>query len=178
MFSSLAAQGLAPRVVARKSKAGVPFVAVLASTIGGYAAVLVNFLAPDSGIFDFIMNSAGLVALFVYAFIAVTQMRLRQKMTPEERTNLEIKMWLHPWLGILTVAGVAGIVVVMLFTDDDSRAQVWMSLISVAVLAVFWPLVRRGIKGRGAQPPGCAIDHSNRAVHDIARNDIEHVTHS
>ncbi|MET3708672.1 amino acid permease [Arthrobacter sp. UYEF6] len=177
MFSALAAQGLAPRIVARKSKAGVPFVAVLASTIGGYAAVLVNFLAPDSGIFDFIMNSAGLVALFVYAFIAVTQMRLRQKMTPEERTNLEIKMWLHPWLGILTVAGVAGIVVVMLFTDDDSRAQVWMSLISVAVLAVFWPLVRRGIKGRGAQPPGGAIDHSHPAVHDIARDEVEHLIH-
>lgn len=174
MFSSLAAQGLAPRIVARKSKAGVPFVAVLASTIGGYAAVLVNFLAPDSGIFDFIMNSAGLVALFVYAFIAVTQMRLRQKMTPEERTNLKLKMWLHPWLGILTVVGVAGIVVVMLFTDDDSRAQVWMSLISVAVLAVFWPLVRRGLKGRDAPAPGGAIDHSLAAVHDIDQDEVEH----
>ncbi|WP_252575536.1 amino acid permease [Pseudarthrobacter cellobiosi] len=177
MFSSLAEQGLAPRIVARKSKAGVPFVAVLASTIGGYAAVLVNFLAPDSGIFDFIMNSAGLVALFVYAFIAVTQMRLRQKMTPEEVTNLKLKMWLHPWLGILTVVGVAGIVVVMLFTDDASRAQVWMSLISVAVLAVFWPLVRRGLKGRDAPAPGGDIDHSLAAVHDIDQDKVEHGIH-
>jgi GABA permease len=151
MFSALGEQGLAPRIVAKKGKAGVPTLAVLASTIGGYAAVIVNFVAPESGIFDFIMNSAGLVALFVYAFIAVTQMRMRQKMTPQEHAGLKLKIWLHPWLGILTVFGVAGIVVVMLLTDDDARTQVWTSLISVAVLAVFWPLVRRNLQRRKAQ---------------------------
>jgi GABA permease len=45
---------------------------VIASTIGGLVATLVNFIAPSSGIYDFIMNSTGLVALFVYVFIAVT----------------------------------------------------------------------------------------------------------
>jgi len=177
MFSALADQGLAPRIVARKSKAGVPIIAVLASTLGGYAAVLVNFLAPESGIFDFIMNSAGLVALFVYAFIAITQMRMRQRMTPGEQAGLKLKMWLHPWLGILTVAGVAGIVVVMLFTDDASRSQVWMSLISVTVLVLFWPLVRRGLQRRDAQAPGGMADHSLSAVHDIAQDEREHGIH-
>ncbi|KMK73973.1 GABA permease [Kocuria rhizophila] len=148
MFSALAGEGLAPRVVARKSKNGVPVVAVLASTLGGYAAVFVNFLAPESGIFDFIMNSAGLVALFVYVFVAITQMKLRSQMSPEERANLKLKMWLHPWLGILVIVAVAGIVVVMLVSDEASRTQVWTSLVAVAVLAVFWPLVRRNLRRR------------------------------
>lgn len=148
MFSALAGEGLAPRIVARKSKNGVPVVAVLASTLGGYAAVFVNFLAPESGIFDFIMNSAGLVALFVYVFVAITQMKLRSQMSPEERANLKLKMWLHPWLGILVIVAVAGIVVVMLVSDDASRTQVWTSLVAVAVLAVFWPLVRRNLRRR------------------------------
>ena len=150
MFSALAGEGLAPRMVARKSKNGVPVVAVLASTLGGYAAVFVNFLAPESGIFDFIMNSAGLVALFVYVFVAITQMKLRSQMSPEERANLKLKMWLHPWLGILVIVAVAGIVVVMLVSDDASRTQVWTSLVAVAVLAVFWPLVRRNLRRRRA----------------------------
>lgn len=150
MFSALAGEGLAPRIVARKSKNGVPVVAVLASTLGGYAAVFVNFLAPESGIFDFIMNSAGLVALFVYVFVAITQMKLRSQMSPEERANLKLKMWLHPWLGILVIVAVAGIVVVMLVSDDASRTQVWTSLVAVAVLAVFWPLVRRNLRRRRA----------------------------
>lgn len=177
MFSALAGQGLAPRIIAKKSKAGVPVAAVLASTLGGYAAVLVNFLAPESGVFDFIMNSAGLVALFVYAFIAITQMRLRQKMSPAEQAGLKLKMWLHPWLGILTLVGVAGIVVVMLFTDDDGRTQVWTSLVSVAVLAVFWPLVRRGLKRRDAAAPSGTADHSLAGVHDLAQDEQEHAIH-
>ena len=148
MFSALAGEGLAPRIVARKSKNGVPVVAVIASTLGGYAAVFVNFLAPESGIFDFIMNSAGLVALFVYVFVAITQMKLRSQMSPEERANLKLKMWLHPWLGILVIVAVAGIVVVMLVSDDASRTQVWTSLVAVGVLAVFWPLVRRNLRRR------------------------------
>lgn len=148
MFSALAEKGMAPGVFARRSRSGVPAFAVVASTVGGYAAVLVNLLAPESGIFDFIMNSAGLVALFVYAFIALTQMRLRNRMTPDERASLTLKMWLHPWLGILTLVGIAGIVVVMLVTSESGRTQVWTSLISVGVLIVCWPLVRRALARR------------------------------
>jgi len=153
MFAALADEGLAPRVVAKRTRNGVPAMAVIASTLGGYAAVLVNFLAPDSGIFAFIMNSAGLVALFVFVFIALTQIRLRNRMSPEERAGLKIKMWLHPWLAILVIILVAGIVVVMLLSGEDSRTQVGTSLVSVAVLALFWPLVRRGLQRRGKTAP-------------------------
>jgi GABA permease len=93
------------------------------------------------------MNSAGLVALFVYAFIALTQMRLRDKMTPEQRSALKLKMWLHPWLAILVISAVIGVVVVMLF-DEAGRVQVWTSLISVAVLIVLWPLAKRSVAKR------------------------------
>jgi len=165
MFSALAGEGLAPRIVARKSKNGVPVVAVIASTLGGYAAVIVNFVAPDSGIFDFIMNSAGLVALFVYVFVAITQMRLRSRMSPEEVSNLKLKMWLHPWLGISVVVAVVAIVVVMLFSGDSSRTQVWTSLVAVAVLAVFWPLVRRNLTLRKRATPATVSGERTETPH-------------
>ncbi|NKF31104.1 GABA permease, partial [Pseudomonas sp. BGM005] len=104
---------------------------------------------PGSGIFDFIMNSAGLVALFVYVFIALTQWRLRQKMTPEEVADLKLKMWLHPWLNVLLIACIAGVIVVMMFSEGG-RTQVWTSLIATGVLVLFWPLVRRNLKRRKA----------------------------
>lgn len=147
MFSALATQGFAPRIMAKKSKRGVPVAALLASTSGGLIATVVNFAAPGSGIFDFIMNSAGLVALFVYVFIALTQMRLRQKMTPEEAANLKLKMWLHPWLNILLVVAIAGILVVML-TTEAGRTQVWTSLIATGALVICWPLVRKNLMKR------------------------------
>ncbi|GAD33691.1 4-amino butyrate transport carrier [Microbacterium sp. TS-1] len=147
MFSALADKGFAPKIVAQRSRNGVPVMALLASTIGGLIATLVNFLTPGSGIFDFIMNSAGLVALFVYVFIALTQLRLRQRMTPEEVAALKLKMWLHPWLNIFLIVAIAAVVVVML-TTESGRSQVWTSLIATGVLLVFWPLVRRNLRAR------------------------------
>jgi GABA permease len=149
MFSALAVDGFAPKFVARRSR-GVPVAAILASTVGGYAAVIVNYVAPESGIFDFIMNSAGLVALFVYVFIALTQMRMRAKMSDAETADLKLKMWLHPWLGILVVVAAIGIVIVMFF-DEAGRTQVWTSLISVVVLLAFWPLVRKSVNQRRSE---------------------------
>ncbi len=146
MLAALAGKGFAPKRVATQAH-GVPVAAVLASTIGGYAAVIVNYLAPESGIFDFIMNSAGLVALFVYAFIAATQLKLRSAMTPDETAALELKMWLHPWLGMLVIAAVIGIVIVMFF-DPTGRTQVLTSLISVSVLVACWPWVRKSLQAR------------------------------
>jgi len=148
MLAALAGKGFAPQAVARQSR-GVPVAAVLASTVGGYAAVIVNYLAPESGIFDFIMNSAGLVALFVYAFIAATQIRLRAAMTPEEVAGLKLKIWLHPWLGLSVIAAVIGIVIVMFF-DHTGRTQVLTSLVSVTALVVCWPMVRSSLKKRRA----------------------------
>lgn len=149
MFAALAQQGFAPRIVARRSRTGVPVFALLASTIGGVIATIVNFAAPDSGVFDFIMNSAGLVALFVYVFIALTQMNLRRRMTPQERDGLQLKVWFHPWLNILLIGGVAFVLIVMLFSPDG-RTQVWTSLIATGVLVACWPLVRRSLTRRRA----------------------------
>ncbi len=147
MFSALAQQGFAPKIMTKKSRRGVPVAALLASTVGGVIATIVNFAAPGSGIFDFIMNSAGLVALFVYVFIALTQMRMRQKMSPEEVSGLKLKMWLHPWLNILLIAAIVAILIVML-TSESGRTQVWTSLVATGVLVACWPFVRRNLKKR------------------------------
>lgn len=149
MFAALADQGFAPKFVAKRSRNGVPMWALIASTSGAIIATIVNFAAPDSGIFDFIMNSAGLVALFVYVFISLTQMRLRQKMTPEEVAGLKLKVWFHPWLNIFLIAAIAGVLVVML-SSENGRTQVWTSLIATVVLIAFWPLVRKNLKKRNA----------------------------
>ncbi|MGL3805485.1 amino acid permease [Paeniglutamicibacter sp. R2-26] len=150
MFAALADQGFAPKVMTKRSKNGVPLAALIASTVGGFAATIVNFALPESGIFDFIMNSAGLVALFVYVFIAVTQMRLRSRMSPEEVAGLKLKMWLFPWLNYLLIAGVVGVLVIML-TTESGRTQVWTSLLATLVLVAFWPLVRKKLAARDSE---------------------------
>lgn len=144
MFAALAEQRLAPSLIAVRNKRGVPVFAVVASTVGGLVATLVNFIAPGSGIYEFIMNSTGLVALFVYVFIAVTQWRLRAQMSPEEQSALKIKVWLFPWLNIVLILGAIGIVTIMMFSESG-RTQVYTSFLAAAALVLFWPLVRRSL---------------------------------
>jgi len=97
------------------------------------------------------------VALFVYVFISLTQMRLRQKMTAEEVAALKLKMWLHPWLNILLFAAIAGVLGVML-SSESGRTQVWTSLLATVVLVAFWPLVRKNLKKRGTPEAATAIN--------------------
>lgn len=150
MFAALSEQRLAPAIMSKRSKRGVPVFAVLASTAGGLVATLVNFIAPSSGIYDFIMNSTGLVALFVFVFIAVTQWRLRLAMTPEQRAALTLKVWMFPVLNVLLIAAAIGIVFIMLGTESG-RAQVLTSFIAVGALAIFWPIVRKNLRRARAE---------------------------
>ena len=103
MLFALSKHGYAPRWVEDRNRNGVPWKAILLSTVVGYVAIAANYAAPKV-IFDFIMNSAGLVAMFVYAFVALTQWRLRNRMSTAERDSLKLKMWLHPWLDIVVLA--------------------------------------------------------------------------
>lgn len=142
MVAALAQQGFGPALLARRSRRGVPVYALFASTVGGVIASLVNFMAPDSGIFEFIMNSAGLVALFVYVFIALTQWNLRRTMTPEQVAGLKLKVWFFPWLNIILIGGVLFVLVVMM-GSESGRTQVYTSLVVTVAMLMLWPLARK-----------------------------------
>jgi GABA permease len=51
-------------------------------------------------------------------------------------------MWLFPVLSILTVAGIAGVLVQMAF-DSTARAQFWLSLLSWAVTIALYFVTKR-----------------------------------
>lgn len=146
MLFALSKRGHAPRWVVDRNRAGVPWKAILLSTVVGYIAIGANYIAPKM-IFDFIMNSAGCVALFVYAFVAVTQWRLRNRMSEAGRKALKLKMWLHPWLNIVVLASVTFIVILMAASPDNA-SQVWLSLGALATLLVVYPFVRRASSSR------------------------------
>ena len=153
MLAAMGDQGFAPKAVTVRNKRGVPLVALVASTVGGVAATIVNFAFPDTGIFDFIMNSSGLVALFVYVIIALTHWNMRRNMTPAEVSALEMKAPLYPWVNFLLIAGVIAVFIVMV-VQESSRTQVWTSLIATGVVVVFWPLVKRNLAKRRAEQDG------------------------
>ncbi|MFI5723330.1 amino acid permease [Streptomyces cyaneofuscatus] len=141
MVFSLAERGEAPRGLLKVSggspgkAGGVPRRAVLASVAFGFVSVLLNLLWPDT-VFLYMLNSVGAVLLFVWALIAASQLRLRARLEREAPGALALRMWWFPYLTWLTLAGLLGVLVLML-TDADARPQVlWSAGATALVLLV------------------------------------------
>ncbi|MEU6392731.1 amino acid permease [Streptomyces sp. NPDC046939] len=145
MAFSLGQRGDAPKAFARTTSRGVPRAAILGSVVFGFLAVWFNYQWPDT-VFDFLLNSSGAVALFVWLVICFTQLRMRGIILREQPEKLVVKMWLFPYLTWAAIAMISFVLVYML-TDDAGREQVLLSLL-VAVFVVAFSLVRERVRPR------------------------------
>ncbi|MBT2505235.1 amino acid permease [Streptomyces sp. ISL-98] len=138
MIFSLAERGEAPKGLLKVSGGeggGVPRRAVLASVAFGFVSVLLNLKWPDS-VFLYMLNAVGAVLLFVWGLIVASQLRLRRRIERESPELLVLKMWGFPWLSWVTLAGLVGVLLLML-TDDAARPQLlWSAAATGAVLLV------------------------------------------
>ncbi len=139
MAFSLGERGDAPKSFAKVNGRGVPQAAILSSVVFGFVAVFFNYQWPDT-VFQFLLNSSGAVALFVWLVISFTQLRMRGIILRENPGKLVVRMWLFPYLTWATIAMISFVLVYML-TDDAAREQVVLSLL-VAALVVGISLAR------------------------------------
>ncbi|MFD5147493.1 amino acid permease [Streptomyces sp. NPDC058401] len=137
MVFSLAERGEAPKSLLKVSGSGVPRRAVVASVAFGFFSVVLNLLWPDT-IFLYMLNAVGAVLIFVWALIAVSQLRLRKKIERDMPERLTLPMWLFPYATWAALIGMATVLVLMLF-DDSARPQLlWSTGAAAAVLLVAW----------------------------------------
>jgi gamma-aminobutyrate permease len=159
MAYSLAGRAEAPRAWGRLTRRGVPFVAVLVSTVVGFLTVILNYTSPDRA-FLFLLNSSGAVALFVWLVIAVSQLRLRRRLEAAAPERLTLKMWGYPHLTRLTLVAIVALLLAML-AYGETRPQLLLSLlVGAVVLAVAF------LRERRAQP----LDESKRDRASAARS--------
>jgi GABA permease len=84
------------------------------------------------------LNSSGAVILFVYLLIAISQVVLRRRTSPEK---LIVKMWLYPVLSIATIAAIVAVLVQM-YLQEDVRPQLLLSLLVWAVMLGLYFITR------------------------------------
>jgi GABA permease len=149
MLLALTRHGDAPRLLARVNRHGTPIPAILAGTVVGFAAVLMSYISPDA-VFPFLVKSNGTVALFVYLLIALSELRLRRRLERESPGRMVVRMWLFPWLTLVAIAAMLGILAAMAFIPDQ-RVPLEAGLAALAIaVALFW--VRRvRWRGRGGE---------------------------
>ena len=140
---SLVERGQGPKVLGRLS-GGVPRIAVLASSVFGFACVVLSYWRPDD-VFPWLLNMIGAVILVVWGFIAVSQLRLRARLNREAPEKLAVRMWAFPWLTWVALAGMAAILVLMA-REPGTRVQLYYTGGMTAVLAAVgyaWQRARR-----------------------------------
>ncbi|MGI5256154.1 amino acid permease [Streptomyces angustmyceticus] len=153
MAFSLGQRGDAPKAFARTNSRGVPQAAILASVLFGFIAVGFNYLWPTT-VFQFLLNSSGAVALFVWLVICFSQLRMRGIILRENPEKLVVRMWLFPYLTWATIAMISFVLVYMLTDDSEGggRIQVLLSVLLAAVV-VGVSLVRDRIGRAAAEKP-------------------------
>ncbi|MFG2979927.1 amino acid permease [Streptomyces sp. NPDC048258] len=135
MAFSLGERGDAPKAFAKVNSRGVPVAAILGSTVFGFVAVYFNYAFKDT-VFNFLLNSSGAIALFVWLVICFTQLKMRGILVREAPEKLTVKMWLFPWLTWATAALITFVIGYM-FVDDANREVVTLStLVAGLVVAV------------------------------------------
>ncbi|MER5376044.1 amino acid permease [Streptomyces sp. NPDC002553] len=130
---SLVQRGQGPKALGRVS-GGVPRVGVLASCAFGFVCVLLSYWRPDD-VFPWLLNMIGAVILVVWAFVAVSQLRLRGRLEREAPERLTVRMWAFPVLTWVSLAGMAAVLVLMA-REPHTRVQLYSTGAMTALLAV------------------------------------------
>jgi GABA permease len=87
---------------------------------------------------------------------------MRRRLEETAPETLKLRMWGYPWLSWVTLVLTLVVVASMLFVDSDARAQLYLSLISLAVILGVYALIRRrggtGSPGDGPETQGVLPD--------------------
>jgi GABA permease len=148
MLLALTRHGDAPKFLAHVNARGTPTAAILAGTVLGFAAVLMSYVSPNA-VFPFLVKSNGTVALFVYLLIALSELRLRRRLERESPGRIVVRMWLYPWLTLVAIAAMVGILAAMVFIPDQ-RTPLAAGLASLAIAVALFAVRRRFSAGRTA----------------------------
>jgi amino acid transporter, AAT family len=116
MLFSLGRGGYAPAWMGKVSGNGVPHRALLASTAGIIAAILLAIYAPKNA-FLMLYGTAVAGMLFVWLVILNTHLRFRQAITRERLLSLPMRLPGHPFFTVLNIVLLLGISVTTFFVD-------------------------------------------------------------
>jgi GABA permease len=140
MIYSLGKRGDAPAAVMHTTANGVPRVAVLASTVVGFLAVIANYAFPKD-VFSALLATSGAIALLVYLVIAVSQLKMRS-MLERAGTDMPVRMWAYPYLTWAVIVVIPAMLVYMA-TRESARFDLAMTALIAAAVVVVGIVVSR-----------------------------------
>jgi L-asparagine transporter-like permease len=141
MLYSLGRGGYAPAWMGKVSGNGVPHRALVASTAGIIAAILLAIFAPKNA-FLMLYGTAVAGMLFVWLVILNTHMRFRKAIGREQLANLPMRLRAHPFFTVLGILLLLAISVTTFFVDG-LQWSVPAFLVFLAIISLLYLRSRR-----------------------------------
>jgi L-asparagine transporter-like permease len=141
MLFSLGRGGYAPEWMGKVSGNGVPHRALLASTAGIIAAILLAIFAPKNA-FLMLYGTAVAGMLFVWLVILNTHLRFRKAITSERLLSLPMRLRGHPFF---TLAGILLLLAISFttFLVDGLQWSVPAFLVFLGLISVLYLRARQ-----------------------------------
>jgi AAT family amino acid transporter len=134
---SLGRSGYAPEWMGRVSRNGVPHRALLASTAGIIAAILLAIFAPKNA-FLMLYGTAVAGMLFVWLVILTTHLRFRKATTSERLLSLPMRLRAHPFFTVVGILLLLAISVTTFFVDGLQWSVPAFSVFLGFISLLYW----------------------------------------
>ncbi|WNS80543.1 alanine permease AlaP [Domibacillus sp. DTU_2020_1001157_1_SI_ALB_TIR_016] len=137
MLFNLAEHGEAPSSYQTLTRNGVPGKAIIASAGVLLIGVLLNYLVPAK-VFTWVTSIATFGAIWTWAVILLSQIRYRKSLNPQQQQGLKYKVPLFPFTSYISLAFLAGVIVVMGFSADTRIALIVGPLWLLSLTVVYY----------------------------------------
>ena len=141
ILRSMAMNGSAPKFTGRMSRRGVPYGGICLTASIGLLGVLLNGVVPTMA-FETVLNVASLGLLSSWATTVICQIQLYRWSKQGRLTRPTFQLWGSPYTGYITLAFLAGVLVLMAFNRPIGTWTVASLLVLIPALAGGWYLVR------------------------------------
>ncbi|MEV3989076.1 amino acid permease [Streptomyces sp. NPDC049837] len=163
MLFSLARRGDAPAVARGVCRRGVPRGAVLASAAVAVCSVVAEAARPGH-VLPFLTQAMGGAMLFMWLTVGASHLRLRSMLERDDPAALVIRTRGYPWVTLATIAGTAGVIVLMA-ADPGARPQIlWSAGLTAALAAIGGVRQARGHRPQAAASGSSADTAPVRAM--------------
>ncbi|MBN8871934.1 MAG: amino acid permease [Rhodospirillales bacterium] len=142
ILRSLAMGGSAPDRVARMNTRNVPSQGILITGFIYLIGVGLNYLLP-SQVFEIVLNIASLGIISTWAFILLCHLAFRRAVRRGELSPVGFRMPLAPVSNWVTLAFLAGVLVLMAFDYPNGTFTIAATPLLAAALAAGWFLLKR-----------------------------------
>jgi len=139
---SLSRDGYIGEALGRLGRNGVPYIALLASTGGMAAAILLAIFAPGRA-FLLLYGVAVAGMFFVWIVILLAHLAFRHSIGQARVAVLPIRLPFSPWLQILALMGLAAITISTFYVDGLQYSILSFIPFLLVVTAFYWTLKRR-----------------------------------